>query len=443
MRRSLPEFHLERVTSDGEVSSPEIYPVTCMPSDTNMGRRGFLGSSLTTGAVAAMLSTMPSQAAAQTRRRRTAPAETVLAHRSYVYGLAISPDGSTLVSCSEDHDIKVWNLPGGSLVKAIRESRKPVYFVAMSPDGQRMASASADRRIRIWSLPAAKQQHYMIHGAPVQVVAFTPDGSALASFGSDSILKLWNVSNGDLELQRRGLENAIPILDRWNVSAALQRRLLEPGANITAFKITSNGEFMAYASKSEILVWSLKDDRLVDTISSHSGRIFSISITPDGKRIASAATDRKVVITPLDSNESAITIRNVPSWAISLALSHDGKALASGHSDGSIQLWDAETGDQKGYCFDPKVNLGDGTSFSVYDASLGVSVTYSQPCGAPIPSGATCVCNCVPGTARVPRITVPRVRVRPRMYIPIPNSMPNYGTSCTCNPVCTCIPVFR
>lgn len=56
-----------------------------------------------------------------------------------------------------------------------------------------------------------------------------------------------------------------------------------------------------------------------------------------------------------------------------------------------------------------------------YDKVTKTWKTFTLPCGSPIPPGATCTCNCVPVTA-------------PRQ---------SYGTRtiCTCNKVCTCVPV--
>ncbi len=54
----------------------------------------------------------------------------------------------------------------------------------------------------------------------------------------------------------------------------------------------------------------------------------------------------------------------------------------------------------------------------------GQIVTYTMPCGSPIPPGATCTCNCVPSAA------APPVRAPGRVI-------------CTCDKVCTCVPVFR
>ena len=50
----------------------------------------------------------------------------------------------------------------------------------------------------------------------------------------------------------------------------------------------------------------------------------------------------------------------------------------------------------------------------------GRVITKTLPCGSPIPAGATCTCNCVPGS-----------------------SIFSSSSYCSCDQVCTCVPVYR
>jgi hypothetical protein len=88
-----------------------------------------------------------------------------------------------------------------------------------------------------------------------------------------------------------------------------------------------------------------------------------------------------------------------------------------------------------------------------------LTVTYTLPCGTPIPANATCVCNCVPAKSV---LTTPKVEPFPFNF-PEPSEPalpggfmpgPFYpggggygggggGTICTCNKICTCIPVCQ
>ena len=67
-----------------------------------------------------------------------------------VNSVAISPDGQTLASGSDDRTIKLWNLKTGDLLHNLTEHKGGVTSVAISPDGQTLASGSTDRTIKLW-----------------------------------------------------------------------------------------------------------------------------------------------------------------------------------------------------------------------------------------------------------------------------------------------------
>ena len=60
--------------------------------------------------------------------------KTFQAHSSYVLGLAITPDGSTLISTGMDNLVKYWKLPSFDLVKTLEEHSKSVNSISFAPD---------------------------------------------------------------------------------------------------------------------------------------------------------------------------------------------------------------------------------------------------------------------------------------------------------------------
>lgn len=81
---------------------------------------------------------------------------TLTGHANWVFSVAISPDGQTLVSSSADKTIKIWQLATGKLLNTLAGHLEWVRSVAISPDGQLIVSGSDDNSIKIWHLATGK-----------------------------------------------------------------------------------------------------------------------------------------------------------------------------------------------------------------------------------------------------------------------------------------------
>jgi hypothetical protein len=98
-------------------------------------------------------------------------------HTNPVQSMAVSPDGTRVVSAS-DKTIRIWDAKTGrEVVKPFKGHTGSVRSVAFSPDGARVVSGSDDKTIRIWDVHTSEEAVKPLKGHTnfVQSVAFSSD----------------------------------------------------------------------------------------------------------------------------------------------------------------------------------------------------------------------------------------------------------------------------
>ncbi|KAH7917658.1 WD40 repeat-like protein [Leucogyrophana mollusca] len=120
-------------------------------------------------------------------------------HQDWVQSVAFSPDGIHIVSGSDDKTIRVWDASTGTQVLLpIQGHQGAVQSVSFSPDGTHIVSGSADKTIRVWDASTGTQVLPPIQGhqGAVLSVAFSPDGTHIVSGSYDNTVRLWDASTG-------------------------------------------------------------------------------------------------------------------------------------------------------------------------------------------------------------------------------------------------------
>ena len=79
----------------------------------------------------------------------------------------------------------------------------------------------------------------------------------------------------------------------------------------------------------------------------HIDEVSSVAFSSDGSMLASAGLDGTVQLWDIETGARIRLLTRRFAWIDSVAFSPDGRTLASGDGDGTVQLWDAMTWEQK------------------------------------------------------------------------------------------------
>ncbi len=238
-------------------------------------------------------------------------------HKDITLAVAMSTSGERVASGGADGQIRLWNAVTESPAGVLEGHDNLVFDVAFSRDEKLLASASEDRTVRLWNVAEQREQAVLRgHEAGVWGVAFSADGKLVASGGADSTVRLWDVA-----------------------TATERKRLTAPG--IRCLRISPNGALMATGGvDGQVRLWALPEGTAVGTLQGHQAPVRGLDFSADGSWLVSASQDGAVLSWDLAKSQQLRSFEGHTAMVRGVAISPDGRWLATSSYDNKVQLWE-------------------------------------------------------------------------------------------------------
>ena len=300
-------------------------------------------------------------------------------HGDIINSLSFSPNGQIIVTASHDGTIKLWKWQENKVITEDKKTFKNarVGSVRFSPDGKWIVAGSLEKgTVKLWQWNGQQltgKKPFTGHSDGVRTLSFSSDSKILASAGEDNIIKLWQL-DGTPITKFIGHTNFVLGVsfspDKQILASASQDNTVKFWQLDTQLKVISNSnnfinsvscsshcDIIAAASEEDnkVKLWR-SDGTPIDILDGHTGRINNLSISSDGRKIASASKDSTIKLWQLDENgmpkcgdtnqngntncyEDFLNQPNERTDFIDVSFSPDNEMIAIATREGKVQLW--------------------------------------------------------------------------------------------------------
>ncbi len=298
--------------------------------------------------------------------------QTLTGHTAVVEQITYSGDGRFLASLSVDGTVKFWDVATGLVLHTFEGFYPYPYTFDISPDSSKLVTLMDDgwvgfAMVKLLDIKTSQEMYSLeapsggTSSSMSDNILFSPDGSIFAvqaglgfkfiatssgqEFCPQNISSIFGFTlshDGKLYgVVEENFPGRTAILDIETCQEVSNFDYLGVGSNTKrgGVRINQDNNILVTDGNRGLILWAITQNELVK-ICDLSG--YFLDLSSDGKNVVVVDQSNIKIIDTSNCQEIKSFLGNF-TWARA-TLSPDGKILATGHADGTIQLWNMESG---------------------------------------------------------------------------------------------------
>jgi WD40 repeat protein len=282
-----------------------------------------------------------------------------LHHEAAVTSAEYSPDGTRIVTTSEDGNAALWDAGSGERIALLEGHSQPPEKAVWSADGSRVVTVAPDSTARVYDGGTGEPVSVITDADDPRLsdVVISADGSVVVTSGFvHNQVRFWNAADGSLlaTIPRETVDaialspdNSLLLLaeqgqgvELWSTrDVSLVASFPEDAQSyFTSALFRSDGSAFETAGADGFATVRAVDGTFLAQVR-HDATVNAAAFSPDGTQLATASEDGTAKVTEIGTGTALSTFAGHTGSVDAIAFSPSGGLVATGGQDGRVKLW--------------------------------------------------------------------------------------------------------
>lgn len=242
-----------------------------------------------------------------------------------ITSLVLATDETWLAAGDRSGKLSVWKTETGELSGSVQAAEASMTSVAGSPSNKVLASASIDGLVRIWQLPFMPPVQMKETPHETVVLAISPNGKRIATGLADSSIMVRDAQTGEQIQILTGHSKEVTALG-WSIDSSL---------------------VVSGSLDESVGLWRVSDGERMVKWEGHSSAIRAVAVSANSEELKACSVDGRLAAYTRATNQERVVLK--PQQGLTaVAVSPSGKRVALAAADGSVQLFNTDSGESMG-----------------------------------------------------------------------------------------------